>query len=63
MSRTFRPGHDSRLRSELMAQIKKGDVLLRSERITDEQRQFALRHGLIGEEALPPETDVEGSDV
>ncbi len=63
VSRTFRPGHDSRLRSELMAQIKKGDVLLRSERITDEQRQFALRHGLIGEEALPPETDVEGSDV
>src|SRR5215218_4084906 len=34
VSRTFRPGHDSRLRSELVAQIMKGDVLLRSERIT-----------------------------
>ena len=28
-----------------------------------EQREFAVRHGLIGEEALPPETGEEGSDV
>jgi hypothetical protein len=63
VTRTFRPGHDSRLRSELVAQIRKGDVLLRSERITDEQREFAVRHGLIGEDALPPETGEEGSDV
>ena len=39
----------------LVAQIKKGDVLLRSEKVTPEQRLFALRHGLIGEDALPPE--------
>ncbi len=63
VSRTFKPGHDARLRSELAAQIKKGDVLLRSERITPEQRDFAVRHGLISEEALPPETQVEDSDV
>ena len=59
VARTFKAGHDARLRSELVAQIKKGDVLLRSERITDEQRQFALRHGIIGEEALPRETGEE----
>jgi hypothetical protein len=51
----FLMGHDARLRSELVAQIKKGDVLLRSDRVTPEQRLFALRHGLIGEDALPPE--------
>ena len=51
----FRPGHDSRLRSELVAQIKKGDVLLRSDRITAEQRRFAVRHGLAGPEVLPEE--------
>lgn len=59
VTRTFRPGHDSRLRSELVAQIRKGDVLLRSERITDRQREFAVRHGLISGEALPPETGEE----
>jgi hypothetical protein len=57
--RTFKAGHDARLRSELVAQIKKGDVLLRSERITPEQREFAVRHGLIGEEALPTEERTE----
>jgi hypothetical protein len=51
----YLPGHDAKLRSELMAQIRKGDVLLRSERITPEQRAFAVRHGLISEEALPEE--------
>jgi hypothetical protein len=51
----FLPGHDARLRSELVAQIKKGDVLLRSDRITAEQRAFAVRHGLISEETLPEE--------
>lgn len=59
VTRTFRPGHDAKLRSELAAQIKKGDVLLRSDRITDQQREFAVRHGLIGKEALPPETGEE----
>jgi hypothetical protein len=43
------------LLSELRGQIKKGDVLLRPDRITPEQRAFALRHDLIGEDALPPE--------
>jgi|SRR5215213_395321 len=51
----FLPGHDARLRSELVAQIKKGDVLLRSDRSTAEQRAFAVRHGLISEETLPEE--------
>jgi hypothetical protein len=51
----FLPGHDARLRSELVAQIKKGDVLLRSDRITPEQRAFAVRHGLIAKETLPEE--------
>ncbi len=51
----FLPGHDARLRAELVAQIKKGDVLLRSDRITAEQRAFAVRHGLISEETLPEE--------
>lgn len=55
VSRSFKPGHDARLRSELLAQIKKGDVLLRSERITPEQRAFAVRHGRISEDALPEE--------
>jgi hypothetical protein len=59
VSRNFKAGHDARLLSELRGQIKKGDVLLRSERITDEQRQFAVRHGLISEEALPPDTGEE----
>jgi hypothetical protein len=59
VARTFKAGHDSRLLSELRGQIRKGDVLLRSERITDQQREFAVRHGLIGEEALPPETGEE----
>jgi hypothetical protein len=56
VSRTFKAGHDSRLLSELRGQIRKGDVLLRSERITDEQREFAVRHGLIGKEALPADS-------
>ncbi len=51
----FLPGHDARLRAELVAQIKKGDVLLRSDRITAGQRAFAVRHGLIGPEVLPEE--------
>jgi hypothetical protein len=51
----FLPGHDARLRSELVAQIKKGDVLLRSERITPEQRRYAVERGLAGPEALPEE--------
>jgi hypothetical protein len=51
----FVQGHDSRLRSELMAQIKKGDVLLRSERFTPGQRAFAVRHRLISKETLPEE--------
>ncbi|HEX2107737.1 MAG TPA: hypothetical protein VHF70_00475 [Rubrobacteraceae bacterium] len=49
----FLAGHDARLRSELVAQIKKDDVLLRSDRITPEQRAFAVRHGLAGPEVLP----------
>jgi hypothetical protein len=44
----FLPGHDAKLRSELVAQIKKGDVLLRSERITTEQRRYAVERGLVG---------------
>jgi hypothetical protein len=59
VTRIFKAGHDSRLLSELRGQIKKGDVLLRSEKITDEQREFAVRHGLISEEALPPQTEEE----
>jgi hypothetical protein len=51
----FIPGHDARLRSELVAQIRKGDILLRSDRITAEQRAFAVRHGLIAKETLPEE--------
>jgi hypothetical protein len=51
----FLPGHDARLRAELVAQIKKGDVLLRSDRITAEQRAFAVRQGLVGPEVLPEE--------
>jgi hypothetical protein len=51
----FVQGHDSRLRSELVAQIKKGDVLLRSERITPEQRRYAVERGLAGPEVLPEE--------
>jgi len=51
----FLPGHDARLRSGLVAQIRKGDVLLRSDRITAEQRAFAVRHGLISQETLPEE--------
>ncbi len=62
VSRTFKVGHDARLLSELRSQIRKGDVLLRSERITPEQRIFALQHRLIGEEALPPETGEEAAN-
>jgi hypothetical protein len=51
----FLPGHDARLRAELVAQIKKGDVLLRSDRITAEQRAFAVRHDLVSPEVLPEE--------
>jgi len=51
----FLPGHDARLRSELVAQINKGDVLLRSERITPEQRRYAVEGGLAGSEVLPEE--------
>jgi hypothetical protein len=51
----FLPGHDARLCSELIAQIKKGDVLLRSERITPEQRRYAVERGLAGPEVLPEE--------
>ena len=51
----FLPGHDAILRSELVAQIKKGDVLLRSERITPEQRRYAVEGGLAGPEVLPEE--------
>jgi hypothetical protein len=51
----FLPGHDAKLRSELVAQIRKGDILLRSDRITAEQRAFAVRHGLIAKETLPEE--------
>ena len=51
----FLPGHDARLCSELVAQIKKGDVLLRSERITPEQRRYAVERGLAGPEVLPEE--------
>jgi len=51
----FLPGHDAKLRSELVAQIKKGDVLLRSERITPEQRRYAVERGLAGPEVLPEE--------
>ena len=51
----FLPGHDARLCSELVAQIKKGDVLLRSERITAEQRRYAVERGLAGPEVLPEE--------
>ena len=51
----FLPGHDAKLRSELMAQIKKGDVLLRSARITPEQRRYAVERGLAGPEVLPKE--------
>jgi hypothetical protein len=51
----FLPGHDTKLRSELVAQIKKGDVLLRSERITPEQRRYAVERGLVGPEVLPEE--------
>jgi hypothetical protein len=51
----FLPGHDAKLRSDLVAQIRKGDILLRSDRITVEQRAFAVRHGLIAKETLPEE--------
>jgi hypothetical protein len=51
----FLPGHDAVLRSKLVAQIKKGDVLLRSERITPELRRYAVEHGLAGPEVLPEE--------
>ena len=51
----FLPGHDARLHSELMAQIKKGDVLLRSERLTPEQRRYAVERGIAGPEVLPEE--------
>jgi hypothetical protein len=51
----FVQGHDAILRSELVAQIKKGDVLLRSERITPEQRRYAVERGLAGPEVLPEE--------
>jgi hypothetical protein len=51
----FLPGHDAILRSELVAQIKKGDVLLRSERITPEQRRYAVERSLAGPEVLPEE--------
>ena len=51
----FLPGHDAKLRSELMAQIKKGDVLLRSERFTDSQRRYAVERRLVSPEVLPEE--------
>jgi hypothetical protein len=51
----FIQGHDAILRSELVAQIKKGDVLLKSERITPEQRRYAVERGLAGPEVLPEE--------
>ena len=51
----FVQGHDAILRSELAAQIKKGDVLLRSERITHEQHRYAVERGLAGPEVLPEE--------
>ena len=51
----FLPGHDARLCSVLVAQFKKGDVLLRSERITPEQRRYAVEGGLAGPEVLPEE--------
>ena len=51
----FLPGHDAILRSELVAQIKKGDVLLRSARIMPEQRRYAVERGLAGPDVLPEE--------
>jgi hypothetical protein len=38
-----------------MVQIKKGDVLLKSERLTPEQRHYAVERGLAGPEVLPEE--------
>jgi Phage integrase, N-terminal SAM-like domain len=49
----FLPGHDAKLRSELMAQIKKGDVLLRSERFTDSQRRYAVERRLVSPKCCP----------
>jgi hypothetical protein len=51
----FVQGHDAKLRSELVAQIKKGDILLRSERLTPEQRGYAVERGLAGPDVLPEE--------
>jgi hypothetical protein len=41
----FRPGHDARLLGELKRNLQK-DPLLRNERFTDEQREYARERGL-----------------
>jgi len=42
----FLPGHDQRLYGELKRNLQK-DPLLRNERFTDEQREYAKERGLI----------------
>ena len=42
----FRPGHDARLYGELKRNLKR-DPLLRNERFTDGQREYARQRGLI----------------
>ncbi len=42
----FLPGHDARLYGELKRNLEK-DPLLRNERFTDEQREYARERGLI----------------
>ena len=50
----FLPGHDARLHGELKRNLQK-DPLLPNERITDEQRRYAVDRGLAGPEVLPEE--------
>ena len=50
----FLPGHDARLHGELKRNLK-NDPLLRNERYSDEQRQYAVERGLAGPEVLPEE--------
>src|SRR5829696_5998975 len=50
----FVQGHDHRLFGELKRNLE-NDPLLRNERFTDEQREYAVERGLVGPEVLPEE--------
>jgi hypothetical protein len=42
----FLPGHDARLHGELKRNLEK-DPLLRNERFTEDQREYAKERGLV----------------